>query len=172
TGALWCGKCGNKLQGWRTRNKGEFKYWCPTPKSHGGGCGGISILATPAELEVESQVLELLTKPEILAQLRSGVNAAPSEEARRELADDEQQLKELTRMWARKELTLGEYKEARKIIEERIKASPAVVRRPMPRVVRELLAGDVVAGWKKLTPAEKRDVLLTLLPGGYEVATA
>lgn len=65
-------------------------------------------------------------------------------------------------------MTFPEYKEARGIIEKRIKESRALLVSRAPRVLRKLLAGDVAAGWEALAPVDKREVILALVPG-YDV---
>ncbi|MFC8896499.1 recombinase family protein [Streptomyces cinereoruber] len=164
TGALRCGLSGDMLAGWQG-NHGP-RYWCATPQ---GGCGRIAIQADRAEREVSAQVLDLLTKPRVLERLTALTTTNVTQDVRRELAEDEAQLKQLAGMWARKELTFAEYREARAIIETRVKESRALVHASAPRVLRTLLAGDVRKGWEGLTPAGKRDVVLTLLPNGYTV---
>lgn len=162
-GVLRCSQCQHLLSG--SHGNGGPRYWCDRK---GGGCGKIAVKASFVEDEVEQQVVALLSKPRILQQLRHAADTDTTEAARQELAEDEEQLKELSGMWARKEITFGEYKEARGIIETRVRESRALLTSRAPMVLRRLLAGDVVAGWKRLTPADKREVVLSLLPG-YEV---
>ncbi len=163
TGALVCSLCDRPLCGWQG-NRGP-RYWCATPR---GGCGKIAIHAARAEAEVERQVLEFLGKPGVLARLRSLSSTETNEAARIELAADEAQLKELAGMWARREMGLHEYTEARRIIAARVQDSKALVMSQAPRILRVLLAGDVQAGWAELKPAGRREVLLAILPG-YQV---
>ncbi|MER7927026.1 recombinase family protein [Streptomyces sp. NPDC096057] len=162
-GVLKCSLCGHMLTG--SHGNGGARYWCATPQ---GGCGKLAVKAVFVEDEVERQVLELLGKPRILEQLRSAADTAVTADARKELAEDEAQLKELAGMYGRKETSLAEYKEAREPVQRRIKESRALLTSRAPMVLRRLLAGDVVDGWGKLMPADKREVVLSLLPG-YEV---
>ncbi|MGW0417490.1 recombinase family protein [Streptomyces sp. NPDC003015] len=160
---LHCSLCGHTLSG--SHGNGGPRYWCDRK---GGGCGKIAVKASFVEDEVERQVLELLGKPRVLEQLRSAADTEVTEDARKELAEDEAQLKELAGAYGRKEITFAEYREARGPIQDRIKESRALLHSRAPMVLRRLLAGDVVAGWHGLTPADKREVVLSLLPG-YEV---
>ncbi|MGW7440614.1 recombinase family protein [Streptomyces sp. NPDC054849] len=162
-GVLHCSLCGHQLKG--SHGNGGLRYWCATPS---GGCGKIAIKAESSEEEVSRQVLELLSKPNVLTQLKHLATSEVTEDARRELAEDEEQLKELARMWAHKRMGFGEYTEARKIIEKRVKESRALMSSSAPRALRGLLAGDVAKGWAKLGPGDKREVVL-LLVRGYEV---
>lgn len=162
-GVLKCSLCGHMLSG--NHGNGGPRYWCDRK---GGGCGKIAVKAEFVEGEIEQQVLKLLSKPRVLEQLRTVADIEVTDEARAELADDEAQLKELSRMWARKEISFGEYKEARAIVEKRVKESRALLHSRAPMVLRRLLAGDVAAGWGRLAPVDKREVVLALVPG-YEV---
>lgn len=165
TGAFRCPLCGHMLTGAQGKPGDGPRYWCATTK---GGCGKIAINAERSEAEVARQILELLAEPRILEQLRTLSTAEHTVEARKELADDEQQLKELAGMWARKQLTFPEYIEARGIISARVKESRALLVSAAPRILRTLLAGDVAENWERLEPAEKREVVLAITPG-YDV---
>jgi DNA invertase Pin-like site-specific DNA recombinase len=163
-GALHCSRCGHVLEG--CFGNGGPRYWCMPRR---GGCGKLAVKASFVEEEVEGQVLELLAKPSVLEQLRHAADTDATGDARRELAEDEAQLKELAKMWASKDIGFAEYREARGIIDARIKQSRALLVARAPRILRSLLAGDVQSGWKSLKPADKREVLLALLPDGYSV---
>lgn len=165
TGILRCSKCGHMMNGWQ--GNGGVRYWCATPL---GGCGKIAIKAEGAEREIERQVLEALSDPRFLERVRTIATTVVTDEARRELAEDEAQLKQLAGMWARKQITFAEYTEARRIIEKRVKESRALIRSAAPRALRTLLgAEDARQGWEQLTPAGKREVVLMVVPAGYEV---
>ncbi|MCX4557966.1 recombinase family protein [Streptomyces phaeochromogenes] len=164
TGVLRCSRCSHMLHGW-SGNNGK-RYWCPPSL---GGCGKTAVKAVFAEDEVERQILELLGQPKVLQQLRTVADTEVTDEARAELAEDEQQLKLMAGMFARREITFPEFQEGRRIIERRIKESRALLTSRAPRVLRRLLAGDdVAAGWSELTPVDKREVVLALVPG-YDV---
>lgn len=156
TGLLFCNECESRLTGWSGK-----MYWCATPK---GGCGRISIDAPKAEAEVERQFLAYLANPIVLARLRDTVSVSSTAAARADVAADEQQLKELAGMWARRELSFAEYQEARAIIAARLEESRSLATSALPGIVRPLL-GDPAGGWAALTAREKRDVLLAVIPG-------
>jgi DNA invertase Pin-like site-specific DNA recombinase len=166
TGVLQCGLCGHQMYGWT--GHGGPRYWCATPR---GGCGKIAVNVGHVEAEIERQVLEYLSKPGVLAGLRGAYSSETVADARAGLAADEQQLKELATMWAQRQISFAEYGEARRIISDRIAASRGLVRSSLPQTVRMLLDGDVRAGWDRLTPAGRRDVVLTIV-GGYRVDPA
>jgi DNA invertase Pin-like site-specific DNA recombinase len=156
TGLLFCCECESRLTGW----SGPM-YWCATPK---GGCGRISIDAPKAEAEVERQLLAYLANPVVLARLRDAVSVSSTAAARADVEADEQQLKELAGMWARRELSFAEYQEARAIIAARLEESRDLATSVLPGIVRPLLK-DPAGGWAALTAREKRDVLLAVIPG-------
>lgn len=160
TGVLVCSKCDGPLTGWQ--GNGGQRYWCATPK---GGCGGTAIKAAIVEAEVERQVLDLLSVPGVLERMRNLADTEVTDDARRELVEDEAQLKEMAGAYARKEITFAEYREARSIIERRVKESRALLVSRAPRVLRRLLDGDVRANWESARAADKREVVLALVPG-------
>ncbi|MET8381606.1 recombinase family protein [Streptosporangium canum] len=162
TGVLFCSQCGHRLSGAPVGSGKSHRYWCNTSR---GGCGKISINAELSEAEVERQILEYLETPSVLETLRSTTSSVAADEARKEAGDDEAQLKELARMWAQKEITLAEYTEARKIIALRLRETKVFLTAAAPRVLRDLLSGNVRAKWAKKMPTERREVVLTLLPG-------
>lgn len=165
-GVLLCSLCSRWLVGWGS--KSDLRYWCATGR---GGCGKITISAPRAEAEIERQMLQFLGAPTVIAAMKSTFADDTVAAARTELAADEQQLKELAGLWARRELTFPEYSEARAIISERIKESKALLGSALPGVVRALLAGDPVVEWQKLTPAGRREVVRAVT-NGYRVLPA
>jgi DNA invertase Pin-like site-specific DNA recombinase len=160
-GLLVCSNCESELMGWYG-NRGVQRYWCATPR---GGCGKIAVNAANAEEEVERQVLEVLTSPRRLEQLRRTADSEPTNEMRSTLAADEEQLLEIEGAYARREITFPEYMRLRAPIADRIKESKALVVSRAPRVLRRLLEGDVRTGWERLAPADKREVTRALVRG-------
>lgn len=165
-GVLICGRpeCGARLVGCYG-NKGP-RYWCMPRK---GGCGKIAIAAEPAEAEVERQILEYLTDPEVIGRLQDARQEVDSLKVRKDIAEDEADLKQMAAAWARKQVSFAEYMEARKIIEERIEQARALLTSQAPKAARRLAeADDPVAEWKLFSPAARRDVVLALV-AGYQV---
>lgn len=160
---LKCSLCGTMLVSWHGPGKGDQKrkYWCASTERY-GGCGKISIVAMDTEREVERQVLDVLSQPHVIERLRWNMERADAATLRAELAEDDQQLRELAGMWARREITLGEYRESRGIIEERTKRSKELLTAASPRLIRRLLADDPRVTWQGLTPEEKREAVLLL----------
>lgn len=162
SGALHCTLCRRLLLG-HTTSEGP-KYWCHSAK---GGCGKIAVDAVRAEAEVERQILRYFDRPDVLASLRGTYSSDSVDRSRAELAQDEQQLKELAAMWANKDISFAEYGEARRIIAARIEESRALVTSVLPTTVRRLLAGDVAEGWAQLMPEQRREVALAVSEGWW-----
>lgn len=161
---LFCGLCGTALSGnSAATSKAKYRYWCDPLR---GGCGGIAISGPGVEAEVERQVLEYLRSPAVLKALGAASSDARLPRVRSDIADDEAQLKDLSRLWAEKRITLGEYAEARRIIEERLESARKVLRSVTPGSVRPILSSpNVEDAWHELTPPAKRDLVRTLVKG-------
>lgn len=167
TGVLVCGRpgCGAKLIG--CHGNGGPRYWCMPSR---GGCGKLAITAEATEAEIEEQVLEYVTDEKVVARLQAVVQDVDSRQVRREIAEDEAALKSLAAEFARKQVTLAEWKEARTIIAERIEENRALLVSRAPKAVRRLLAAqDRRAEWQAFSPSARRDVVLALV-AGYRVA--
>jgi site-specific DNA recombinase len=161
-GVLICSLCGEGLAGQFVKG-GSYRYWCSTERS---GCGKIAIHGPGVEAEIERQVLDYLSRPDVIAALIEASSAQGAERARADLAADEAQLKTLAAMWANKDITLNEYAEARTIIEKRIEDARAVMATALPGRVRAVLRADnIPKAWSELPPAGKREVALTLVKG-------
>jgi site-specific DNA recombinase len=160
-GVLFCGRCGHYMAGSYVSEKKPFRYWCPPNR---GGCGRIAIHGPKVEAEVERQVLDYLTRPDVVERLASTRSSDGAQRARAAIAEDESQLRTLSRLWAEKQITLDEYAEARKIIEKRLQDAGAVTLAAVPERVRRVLgADDVTAAWTSLDPLTKREVARVVL---------
>ena len=108
-GFLFCSKCGGKLRSIRKQN-GRRAYYCR--KGAGlGGCGGISTIAEPVELEVRQYVIGKLCDPVYRKQLvRLAETAADeSESLADELAGAEAQRDMLLDLYLEKKVTKAAY---------------------------------------------------------------
>ena len=163
---LWCGHCGHYLAGTYMR-PGHFTYTCRTGR---GGCGRIAIHGPKVEAEIERQVLGYLSRPDVLSALASGRTEDAAEQTRAAIAEDESQLRELSRMWAQKAITLDEYAEARSIIETRLERARGALMTVVPERVRAVVsASDQAAAWAALDAPTRREVAHTVLkPAGYK----
>jgi site-specific DNA recombinase len=121
SGLLRCGKCGNKL--FSAVRVNTRRYVCASGPDH-GGCGGITIVAPPLEEFLAAAVLMRLDTPE-LADTLAGRRAADEQQSSllTALEADRSQMKELSELWAAKEISSAEWKAARGPIEARIKAT-------------------------------------------------
>lgn len=171
---LFCGKCGHPMTGAYVGADKPHRYWCNVRR---GGCGKVAIQGPKTEAEIERQTLDYLTRPDVLARLTETRSSDGAERTRVAIAEDGEQLKTLSRMWAEKQITLDEYAEARKIIEKRLRDARTIAMSAVPERVRRVLAADdVAATWKTLDALAKREVVQTLLQSagmqGWTVAPA
>lgn len=164
-GLLYCGRCGHYLSAGYVR-AGVHRYWCH-PKR--GGCGRVAI-SSQVETDVESQVLGYLTQPDVLQAIARGRTESSADDTRSAIAEDETQLRTLSRMWAEKQITLDEYAEARTIIERRIKNAKGALLSVVPERVRAVLSSsDVAEAWRFLEPSTRREVTRAVLhPLGFK----
>lgn len=169
SGVLRCSKCGHGLTGSQQGGGRGPRYWCATTR---GGCGGIGIDAVKSEDHLEKVLLAYLSRPDVLAELRSATSSTSAERARKEARDDEEQLKELAGLWAARAVTTAEYMHARRDIEERLSRSRSLLQASLPGAVRELLAGDVVGRWDSYVPKQRQEVAKVVFRHGVEVKPA
>ena len=145
SGILLCSydDCGLPLRG----NGG--RYWCGNAVNGNlRGCGRIAVSAPRAEDAIEELLFERA------ARSRTKTKASPVAS----LAPDDTQLTELATMWAKKEISLAEYRVARA---ELIKQTARPETPRMPAWVGPTLRED----WKGYDPATKRRVAAAFLEG-------
>ncbi|TXN31947.1 recombinase family protein [Lacisediminihabitans profunda] len=119
SGMLRCSKCGNKL--YSSARRDTRRYVCMSGPDHGGGCGRLTIVAAPVEEWIAEAVLMRLDSPEIADALagRAAVDERHSVLVEELQADQAQKL-ELSGMWARKEISSADWKEARDILDAKL----------------------------------------------------
>lgn len=171
---LWCGRCGHYISAHSTSTDSSFRYWC---NSQRGGCGRVAIHGPKSEAHLETQVLEYLRRPDVVAALARGRSRHAGEETRNAIEADQFQLRQLSRMWAENQISLDEYAEARSIIERRLKDARSSLMAVVPVHVRHVFdADDHGSAWAALEPAGRRDVTRTILESqgfkGWTVAPA
>jgi hypothetical protein len=121
SGLLRCSKCGNKL--FSAIRVDPRRYVCLSGPDH-GGCGGIAIVAAPLEEFLAAGVLMRLDTTEMSETLKGRRAAGDRQSTLLEsLEDDRSQMKELSELWAAKDISSAEWKAARGPIEARIKAT-------------------------------------------------
>ncbi len=120
TGLLRCGKCGNRL--FSARRANSRRYVCMAGPDHGGGCGRLTIVATPLEQLIVDAVLYRLDTPELAAALtgqaeRDTETAALSEA----LAQARAHLDELAQIYGDGSIGQREWLTAKKPIDVRVR---------------------------------------------------
>lgn len=164
-GLLFCGLCEHPLTGNNASRGATYRYWCRNHRAD--GCGKIAINGPGVESEVSRQVLDYLTRPDMLSRLAAVASSQGTERARQDVGEDEAQLRELSRMWAEKHITLDEYAEARRIITERLEAARRVLVTRIPTTVRHVFtAANPASAWEGLDPTGKREAIKVLLSAG------
>jgi hypothetical protein len=151
------------------------RYWCSTERGH--GCGRLAIAGPGTEDEIERQVLDYLARRDVLASLTRVTSQDGAAKLRADVAEDEEQLKQLSRMWAEKRIDLAEYAEARKIIASRLDDARKAMLTHVPAQARRVFeASDPAKAWEHLDPTGKRETTRALLAsggfGGWTVAPA
>ncbi len=87
--------------------------------------------------------------------------SAAVEAAEREMAEDEQQIRDLHDMWRNKEITTEEYRKDRREIRARIRENErkTIVKARSVESVADLIGPDAKASWDGLTGERKNSVL-------------
>lgn len=167
SGLLWCSRCGASLRASYVGGR-RWRYWCSTERGH--GCGRIAIAGPGVEAEAERQVLGYLARPDVLDRLAQVTSASGAASLRADIAEDDAQLRELSRMWAEKKIGLTEYAEARKIIADRLEDARRALLAHVPAQARRVFeADDPAVAWQDLDATGRRDVARAILStGGYK----
>ncbi|MEO9237802.1 MAG: recombinase family protein [Jatrophihabitantaceae bacterium] len=118
SGLLRCGKCGNSLY---SAARGERRrYVCLSGPDH-GGCGRLTVVAEPVEELIAKAVLFRLDTPELADALTGRSRQDETLTAvTTGLVSDRAQLEELAAAYGDKQISLREWLQARKPIEDRI----------------------------------------------------
>jgi len=163
-GFLFCDVCGTKLIS-RPNHK-RRTYVCGSGPGL-AGCGRIYIVAEPLEEFITEAVLYRLDTPELAEQLqRHDEPSAASSDLIAAVKSDEDQLDELTLVWARKQISLAEWLVARKEIEARLAHQRSQLRRTdRNRALRAVVGqGDALRlRWQGLNLDSRRAVVGALL---------
>lgn len=121
SGLLRCGRCGGKL--FSAARENTRRYVCLRGPDH-GGCGRLTVVASPVETLITEGVLHRLDTRE-LADALAGRAARDDRLAvlSDALADDQAQLQELSTAYGEKRFSMREWLDARRPIESRILAA-------------------------------------------------
>lgn len=119
SGLLVCHHCGERLVA-RPRSGGKRRYACAKGPGF-SGCGKTYITADEAELVVTEALLHRLDSAGLQRAQEQRLRKAPAAQRWLEEAEQaQQQLAELAEMYGRREVSLVEWKAARKPIEQRL----------------------------------------------------
>ena len=127
SGLLRCHKCQHTL--YSAAREDVRRYVCSSGPDH-GGCGGTMVVAGPVEELIAQAVLFRLDTPE-LADALAGRAAADERTAAlsETLTQDQEQLAELTALYASRSITAREWMEARNPIQARIERTELAIAR-------------------------------------------
>lgn len=164
SGLLRCGKCQHTL--YSAARQDVRRYVCSSGPDH-GGCGGTYVIAGPVEDLIAKAVLFRLDTPE-LADALAGRAAADERTAElaRALVQDQEQLAELTALYAAKDITAREWMAARNPIQARIeRAEQAVARATRSDALAGLVGngGQLGASWSGLNLTRQAAIVRAVL---------
>ena len=127
-GIVKCGKCGGALHFLHRHDASEL-YRCPAPAA--GGCSGVTINAEALESYVQSAVLQHVDSSDFIAVAQRCIDDLHEDDLDHlvhQIRTDRQALKDLARMWSRREITRLEWEEARRETARRLTAKEAALR--------------------------------------------
>lgn len=161
SGILRCGKCGGAMCG-RPRS-GVPRYVCPNLPG-GATCGGTATNTARTDDHVRDLVLIALSSPDMAERLRERSDVDPELPA--SIRADEAQLEELAAAWASGDITRGEWRTAREIIENRLDRNRTRLLRASATAPIDTLVGDyddLLARWESLNTSQRRAVVGAVL---------
>ncbi len=152
-GLVICGKCGTTMAGCS-----GTVYRCSRANRQDGHKCSRSMQAEPLEKFVEDAAVNLLTR--LAVSTRRAPTTAVSA-AEREIAEDEQQLRDLHDMWINKEIDSAQYRQDRRTIQARIRTNEkkTVVKVKQTAAIADLIGPGAKAAWSALTDERKNAVL-------------
>ena len=128
--------------------------------------------AEPLEKFVQDAAITLLTN--LTINPLDGNERQQSGKEESEIAEDEQQLRDLHDMWLSKEIDSAEYRRDRRVIQARIRESEkkTVVKVEQTAAIADLIGPGAKAAWTKLSDERKNAVLrfLFLAPSSLAMA--
>ncbi|MFL6137478.1 MAG: recombinase family protein [Frankiaceae bacterium] len=139
TGLLRCGRCGNRL--YSSARETTRRYVCSAGPDH-GGCGRLSVIASPVEDLIADAVLYRLDTPDLARALagRAAGNADAAALAE-QITADKAQLHELAEAYGTKQITMRDWLTAKRPIEDRIADLERRLRRATDTTALEGLPG-------------------------------
>lgn len=152
-GLVICGNCGTTMAGC----SGTI-YRCSRANRQDGQKCARGMLAEPLEKFVEDAAVTLLTNLQVSS---ARPRTAAVHAAEREIAEDEQQLRDLHDMWLNKEIDSAEYRKDRRVIQARIRANEKKTlakTKPMAAIA-DMIGADAKPTWDTLSAERKNTVL-------------
>lgn len=141
---VWCTACGARMHG--GSNNGRPTYQCGA-ETDGKTCRR-RISARVLESFASDAAIAELTRLDVTGREPAIVLSAQDADA---IEADQDMLTEAARMWAKKEITTGEYQAMRREIEERIKtAQRKAIVRPTIEVLQGMTGPGAEAAWREL----------------------
>jgi DNA invertase Pin-like site-specific DNA recombinase len=128
SGIVRCGVCTHRMIA--SPQEGRRRYGCRPEPDHGSGCGHVYIVAEPLEAFIADAVLMRLDTP-ALADALAGRHGADSDYQRVSAAvrADHEHLDELAAAYAKKQINLGEWLNAKQIITDRLQENERALAR-------------------------------------------
>jgi hypothetical protein len=165
SGLMRCGRCDSTLIS-RPQANGDRRYVCAKGLGF-SGCGRLAVRAEPIEGLIAEAVLYRLDTPELATALAGAAEADAATAAEHlALTRDQDQLEELARAYAERQITLAEWLVARKAIEARIEAT----RKRLSRLSRNAAideyvgrSGDLRTTWQTLPLNRQRSIVAAVL---------
>jgi hypothetical protein len=152
-GLVICGKCGTAMAGC----SGKY-YRCSRASRQDSLKCARCMQAEPLERFVEDAAIRVLTGLSVSPR-RS--RSAAMEAAEREIAEDEQQLRDLHDMWMKKEILSDEYRRDRREIQARIRENEkkTITTSKSAESIADLIGPNAGSKWKTLSNERKNSVL-------------
>jgi hypothetical protein len=159
-GLLWCAKCGRRMAG--KTNGGQPLYVCYTNSARYGlePCAR-RIGAKSLESFVTDAAITLLEQLSVVGGQSAAVLSAEDHAA---IEADRAEIAELKDMWDRQEIRTAEYRQMRKVVEDRIRKIEAkTVIRPAAEVLEGMTGQNARAAWEALEKAGNYERLNAVL---------
>ncbi len=171
-GLVICGNCGTTMAGC----SGSV-YRCSRANRQDGKKCARTMNAEALERFAEDAAIRLLAG---LSVNPRRARSAAVEAAEREIAADEQQIRELHDMWLNKEIDSAEYRRDRRMIQARVRENEkkTIVKAKSPESIADLIGPDAKTKWEALTDERKNSVFRFLFraaiigPGGQPTLPA